>query len=47
MPTAITVWETYGESPVVDGGTTTITEYHGDSTLFVEGPRYVTLTFYP
>ncbi|ORY88232.1 peptidase M50B-like-domain-containing protein [Leucosporidium creatinivorum] len=47
IPTAITVWETYGESPVVDGGTTTITGYQGDSTLTVAGPTYVTLTFYP
>lgn len=39
--------ETFGESPVVDGGTTTITEYKGESTLTVPGPRYITLTFYP
>lgn len=47
VPTAITVWETFGESPVVDGGTTIITEYQGDSTLTVAGPQYITLTFYP
>ncbi|CEQ39400.1 SPOSA6832_00916, partial [Sporobolomyces salmonicolor] len=47
VPTAITVYTTYGESPVVDGGTIVVTEYQGASTLTVLGPSYLTLTFYP
>ncbi|KAL8278497.1 hypothetical protein RQP46_009187 [Phenoliferia psychrophenolica] len=45
IPTAITEYTTFGESPNVDGGTTTITEWA--STLTVEGPSYLTITFYP
>ena len=65
------MYTTYGESPNVDGGTTTITKCEwttplsslfalkclklkhwapadeGASTLTVEGPSYLTLTFYP
>ncbi|GAA6064432.1 hypothetical protein JCM10212_005311 [Sporobolomyces blumeae] len=47
VPTAITIYTTYGESPVIDGGTTTETIYKGVSTLTVPGPSYLTLTFYP
>ncbi|KAK4698717.1 hypothetical protein P7C70_g7553, partial [Phenoliferia sp. Uapishka_3] len=47
VPTAVTIYTTYGESQNVDGGTTTITKYQGASTLTVEGPSYLTLTFYP
>ncbi|GAA5990829.1 hypothetical protein JCM11641_000842 [Rhodosporidiobolus odoratus] len=47
VPTAITMYTTYGESPVVDGGTTTETIYKGADTVTVLGPSYLTLTFYP
>ncbi|KAM0753661.1 hypothetical protein T439DRAFT_160328 [Meredithblackwellia eburnea MCA 4105] len=47
IPTAVTVYETYGESPGVDGGTTTITKYQGASTLTVQGPSYLTITIFP
>ncbi len=43
VPTVITRTTTYGESPVVDGGTTTETVYKGESTLTVPGPSYLTL----
>lgn len=47
VPTAITLYTTYGQNPIVDGGTLTITEYKGADTVTVLGPSYVTLTFYP
>ncbi|GAA6042441.1 hypothetical protein JCM8097_008454 [Rhodosporidiobolus ruineniae] len=47
VPTAITLYTTYGESPVVDGGTTTETIYKGADTVTVLGPSYLTITFYP
>ncbi|TKA50960.1 hypothetical protein B0A53_05741 [Rhodotorula sp. CCFEE 5036] len=47
VPEILTVYTTYGESPMVDGGTTTETVYKGESTLTVLGPSYLTLTFYP
>ncbi|BGP19655.1 hypothetical protein JCM10213v2_007751 [Rhodosporidiobolus nylandii] len=47
VPTAITIYTTYGESPAVDGGTTTETIYKGADTVTVAGPSYLTLTFYP
>lgn len=47
VPTQVTFYTTFGESPVVDGGTTTITEYKGESTLTVPGPQYITLTIFP
>ncbi|GAA5826756.1 hypothetical protein JCM11251_002883 [Rhodosporidiobolus azoricus] len=47
VPTAVTRYTTYGESPVVDGGTTTETIWKGADTVTVLGPSYLTLTFYP
>ncbi|GAA5879875.1 hypothetical protein JCM16303_004380 [Sporobolomyces ruberrimus] len=47
VPSAITISTTYGENPVVNGGTTFETIYKGASTLTVLGPSYLTLTFYP
>ncbi|GAA6023776.1 hypothetical protein JCM10207_001190 [Rhodosporidiobolus poonsookiae] len=47
VPTAITLYTTYGESPVVNGGTTVETVYKGADTVTVLGPSYLTLTFYP
>lgn len=47
VPTAITISTTYGENPIVNGGTTVETIYKGASTLTVLGPSYLTLTFYP
>ncbi|GAA5866083.1 hypothetical protein JCM8547_000592 [Rhodosporidiobolus lusitaniae] len=47
VPTAVTVYTTYGESPVVDGGTVVETVYKGADTVTILGPSYLTLTFYP
>ncbi|BGP51228.1 hypothetical protein JCM10450v2_007157 [Rhodotorula kratochvilovae] len=47
VPKEVTIYTTYGESPVVDGGTVTETVYKGAETLTVLGPSYLTLTFYP
>ncbi|GAA6049186.1 hypothetical protein JCM3770_003299 [Rhodotorula araucariae] len=47
VPKEVTICTTYGEAPVVDGGTVTETVYRGASTLTVLGPSYLTLTFYP
>ncbi|GAA5895389.1 hypothetical protein JCM6882_006238 [Rhodosporidiobolus microsporus] len=47
VPTAVTMYTTYGESPVVDGGTITETIWKGADTVTVLGPSYLTLTFYP
>ncbi|GAA5995251.1 M50 family metallopeptidase [Rhodotorula paludigena] len=47
VPKEVTIYTTYGESPVVDGGTIVETVYRGASTLTVLGPSYLTLTFYP
>lgn len=43
VPSVITQYTTYGESPVVDGGTITETVYKGEATLTVPGPSYLTL----
>ncbi|TNY22642.1 peptidase M50B-like-domain-containing protein [Rhodotorula diobovata] len=47
VPKEVTIYTTYGESPVVDGGVITETVYRGASTLTVPGPSYLTITFYP
>ncbi|KAJ8292094.1 60S ribosomal protein L18-B [Rhodotorula toruloides] len=47
VPAEVTIYTTYGEPPIVDGGTIVETIWKGQSTLTVPGPSYLTLTFYP
>ena len=47
IPAVITQTETFGDSTAIDGGTRYITVYRGASTLTVQGPSYLTITFYP
>ncbi|KAK4329668.1 Peptidase M50B-like-domain containing protein [Rhodotorula toruloides] len=47
VPAEVTIYTTYGEPPIVDGGTIVESIWKGQSTLTVPGPSYLTLTFYP